>query len=174
MEWLGYGISWGDLVGLYEKCKKALGNKWEEFLDFYASTCRADPRIKAEWREACGVKTNDEIDYNNPVVEISYQLCDLRNMKLIYKGRHREEFLEKLSPEARIAYFQPFDDGGSFLDCEHPSVFKGLMHNLRKSLSKYYRKLRKEGKISNQDIRRIERESSSLNFDDESLTSEDD
>ena len=162
-------------MGIYEKCKRVLGDRWEEFLDTYMAVARSDPAIKAEWREACGVQTDEEIDYNNPIVEISYNLCDIRNMRLIYKGRHREEFLEKLSPEARIVYFEPMEDGSSFLDMEKPHVFKALMRNMRKSISKFFKKLLKDGKIKKSDFRKAEAEARSITISENEtdLTEED-
>lgn len=163
-------------MGLYERCKKALGTKWDEFLDFYMATARADPRIKAEWREACGVATNEEIDYDNPVVRMTYDLCDIRNLKMIYKGRHREEFLSQYPPEYREVYFKRFEDGSSISDFEHPRVFKGMMHNVRKTITKFYKKLRKEGKISKKDLERAEAEARKIDrssYDEDILTDED-
>lgn len=161
-------------MGIYEKLKKALGNKWEDFLDFYATTSRNDPTIKAEWREACNVERDEDIDYSNPIVLISWELCDLRNMRLIYKGRHREEFLNRLPEGAREFYFIPMEDGGSFLDLEKPKVFKTLMGNFKKTMWKAVKKLRKEGKIDNKDLRRIREEAEKINMDEDTLTDEDD
>lgn len=160
-------------MGTYEKIKNSLGNRWDEFLDFYAATTRNDPKIKAEWREACHVERDEDIDYSNPIVIISWELCDLRNIKLIYKGRHREKFLSKLPEGVRDFYFIPMEDGGSFLDLEKPKVFKTLMGNFKKSLRKTVKKLKKEGKINDKDLRKMCEEIDKINTEEDLLTDED-
>lgn len=163
-------------MGLYERCKRALGQRWDNFLDFYMATARNDARLKAEWREACSVSRDEDIDYDNPVVRLSYDLCDIRNLKLIYKGRHREEFLSRYPPEYREVYFMRFEDGSSISDWEHPSVFKSMMHNLRKTISKFYKKLKKEGKISKKELAEAEEEARKIareEYNENILTDED-
>lgn len=160
-------------MGIYEKCKNALGSKWEEFLDMYMNTARNDPRIKAEWRKACNVEKDEDIDYSNPIVLVSWELCDLRNMRLIYKGRHREEFLNKLPEGAREVYFMPMEDGSTFLDLEKPEVFRALMGNFKKTVKKLLKKLRKEGKVTDKELQKVKREVDKINMDQHSLTDED-
>lgn len=176
MDCSAIGSSWGGNMGLWERCKKALGERWENFLDFYMATARADPRIKAEWREVCGVSKDEDIDYDNPVVRLTYDLCDIRNLKMIYKGRHREEFLSQYPPEYRDYYFKRWEDGSSISDWEKPHVFKAMMHNVRKTITKFYKKLRKEGKISKKDLEKAEAEARKIDrssYDEDILTDED-
>lgn len=163
-------------MGLYERCKRALGQRWDNFLDFYMATARNDARLKAEWREACAVSRDEDIDYDNPVVRMTYDLCDIRNLKMIYKGRHREEFLARYPPEYREYYFMRFEDGSSISDMEHPSVFKAMMRNVRKTITKFYRKLRKDGKISKKELEEAEAEARKIDrssYDENILTDED-
>lgn len=160
-------------MGLYEKLKNTLGNKWEEFLDMYAAACRNDPIIKAEWREACLVEKDEDVDFTNPTVLISWELCDLRNMRLIYKGRHRDEFLNKLPEYARTYYYKPMVDGSTFQDLEKPEVFRALMGNFKKMMGKAVKKLRKEGKVNHSDFRRILDEANTTEPPETKLTDED-
>lgn len=69
-----------------------------------------------------------------------------------------------------------FEDGSSISDWEHPSVFKSMMHNLRKTISKFYKKLKKEGKISKKELAEAEEEARKIareEYNENILTDED-
>lgn len=71
---------------------------------------------------------NGPINYQDPQIEIEYQLSDIDNLRLVYKGRHRDEFLAKLSPDAQKMYFEKDPDGKTYQETvEDPSFFKGFL-----------------------------------------------
>lgn len=74
---------------------------------------------------------NGPINYQDPQIEIEYQLSDIDNLRLVYKGRHRDEFLAKLSPDAQKMYFEKDPDGKTYQETvEDPKFFRGFLSGI--------------------------------------------
>lgn len=74
---------------------------------------------------------NGPINYQDPQIEIEYQLSDVENLRLVYKGRHRDEFLAKLSPDAQKMYFERDPDGKTYQETvENPRFFAGFLRGI--------------------------------------------
>lgn len=113
---------------------QATKEKTNELVDtaFNNTTAKAYEKYYARWRAICEVETNEEIDYKNPQVEIESKLCDPRNLKLIRKGRHTEEFLYLLSSdEARALYYEKDENGQSYADLENARVLSQVINGIR-------------------------------------------
>lgn len=90
-------------------------------------TARARASYMQRWRIMSG-GLDHEIDYNNPQIELEFMLCDVDNIRLVYKGRHRDEFLAKLSPGAKDMYFTADPDGKTYAEyVEKPAFIRGLL-----------------------------------------------
>jgi len=48
------------------------------------------------WRKVCGVETDEEIDFTNPVVSVESKICDPRVQRQLIQGK-RAEFLATLT-----------------------------------------------------------------------------
>ena len=102
----------------------ALDNAWQKALK--------NPRHQQRWMTACGVTSADQIDYTVPLVELESQLCDIRKLKMIKNGKHRDEFLELLSPEAKYLYLNSCDERGNrYTDLENPHVLRSMVANIK-------------------------------------------
>lgn len=117
---------------------KATKEKYDNALDtaFNNTTACAYEQYYPRWRAICEVDTNDEIDYTNPQVDIESKLCDPRNLKMIRKGRHTEDFLKLLSSdEARALYYEKDENGKSYADLEDSRVFRQIINGIKSKFS---------------------------------------
>ncbi len=62
----------------------------------------ATTRLKfyPHWRKVCGVETDEEIDFDNPIVHLEWFLCDFRIQGKLMDGK-REEVLEMMDDVQR-------------------------------------------------------------------------
>lgn len=125
--------------GLLERAKERVNNRVDDALDRAYQKAITNPRYLAEWRRLSKTTRNEEIDYTIPRIELETKLCDIRNLKLIRKGAHRDDFLAILSPEAQEIYLNGRDSEGSrYTDLESPSVLKSIVKSLRARWKKDY------------------------------------
>lgn len=107
-----------------EKIKK-WGEEWNARI---TARARSNPKYTTRWRIMSG---RQDIDLNNPQVRIEWELCDIQNAKLVYKGRHTEEFLQKLPPECKKMYYAVDSEGHSYAEMvENPKFFMGLLKGM--------------------------------------------
>lgn len=93
-------------------------------------TARARMQRMKRWAIMSG-DPNGPINYEDPQIEIEYQLSDIENLRLVYKGRHRDEFLSKLSPDAQKMYFERDPDGKTYQETvEDPKFFRGFLQGI--------------------------------------------
>lgn len=129
----------GEKKGLIARAKERTAERMDCALDNVYQKAVTNPRYLAEWRRLSKVTRNEDIDYTIPQIELETKLCDIRNLKLIRKGAHRDEFLAILSPEAQDLYLNGRDSAGSrYTELEHPSVLKSLVKSLRARWKKDY------------------------------------
>lgn len=104
----------------------------DEALDKAWYKAMNNPRHLTRWKQACNVSHPSKIDYTVPLVELESQLCDIRKLKMIRKGKHRDEFLALLSPEAQDLYLNAVDgDGHRYTDLEDPSVLRSMIAGMK-------------------------------------------
>ena len=114
---------------------QAVKDHMNDLLDqtFNNATLEAYKKYYPRWCKICEVETIEEIDYTNPYVEIESKLCDVRNLKMIRKGRHTEDFLKLLSSdEARKLYYAKDENGDSYSDLEHPKIMSSFIAGIRR------------------------------------------
>ena len=106
-------------------------SRWtKEQRDAMTARARAQRRYTMRWRIMSGGPDHD-INLDNPQVRIEWELCDIENLRLVYKGRHRDEFLNKLPPECRAVYFEKDPDGKTYAsEVESPAFFLGLLRGM--------------------------------------------
>ena len=91
-------------------------------------TAKARAQYMRRWAIMSGGSVDSPINYDDPQIKLEWELCDVDNLRLIYKGRHRDEFLAKLSPECRALYFEKDDNGQSYQETlEKPGFFIGFL-----------------------------------------------
>lgn len=117
----------------YESFKEKQDDRLDRALDNATQECYK--HYYKRWVEICEVSTIDEIDYKNPYVELESKLCDVRNLKLIRNGVHRDDFLQLLSEDAQRIYLNECDeDGNKYTDLEHPRVLKSMVKRIKQRL----------------------------------------
>lgn len=125
--------------GLIERTKESMANKVDDALDRAYHKAITNPKYLAEWRRLSKVTRNEDIDYTIPQIELETKLCDIRNLKLIRKGKRRDEFLAILSPEAQELYLYGRDSAGSkYTELESPHTMRSIIVNLRSRWKKDY------------------------------------
>lgn len=55
-------------------------------------------KYRPRWRKLCGVETDEEIDYNDPVVSTEWLLCDPRVQRDLIQGR-RADVLARMTEQ---------------------------------------------------------------------------
>lgn len=121
------------------RTKETISNKVDDALDKAYQKAVTNPKYLAEWRRLSKVTKNEDIDYTIPRIELESKLCDIRNLKLIRKGRNRDKFLEILSPDAQDLYLNGRDSAGSkYTELESPHVMRSVIVNLRSRWKKDY------------------------------------
>lgn len=91
---------------------------------------RTRPRNVVRWRIMSG-GPDHEIDLNQPQVRLEWELCDIDNLRLVYRGRHTDEFLNKLPPECRTLYYEKDPDGKTYAETvENPRFFAGFLKGI--------------------------------------------
>lgn len=125
--------------GWLARQKKKVQDKVDDALDKAWSKTMSHPIHQNRWVAACNVHHPSQIDYSVPVVELEAQLCDIRKLALIRKGKRRDEFLALLSPEAQDIYLHKTDaHGNRYTDLEEPSVLKSVIKGMKKKWKKDY------------------------------------
>lgn len=126
-------------TGILQRTKDKIANKMDDALDKAYQKAISNPQYLAEWRRLSKVTRNEDIDYTIPQIELETKLCDMRNLKLIRKGRRRDDFLAILSSEAQNLYLHGKDSAGTpYIQLEHPSVLKSMVHKLKARWKKDY------------------------------------
>ena len=77
-----------------KKLKETFNEAMETSMDQSAMKIRK--RYYPRWRRVCGVETDEEIDFDNPVVSTEWILCDPRIQRELIQGR-RENVLAKMT-----------------------------------------------------------------------------
>lgn len=117
----------------YENFKEKQDDRIDRALDNATQECYK--HYYKRWMGICEVSTIDEIDYKNPYVELESKLCDVRNLKMIRNGAHRDDFLQLLSEDAQRIYLNECgEDGQRYTDLEHPRVLKSMVKRIKQRM----------------------------------------
>ena len=105
-------------------------DKADSAIERWASQARV--KYLPRWIELSGGESVDDIDYSNPYIHLEFLLCDPRNLSLISRGKHRDKFLAKLTPEEKDIYLNfTGDDGKKYTELEHPRVMRSIVSSLK-------------------------------------------
>lgn len=77
-----------------KKLKETINDAMETAMDQSAGKIRQ--RYYPRWRKVCGVETDAEIDFSNPIVSTEWLLCDPRIQRELIQGR-RENVLAQMT-----------------------------------------------------------------------------
>ena len=77
-----------------KKLKEVINDAMLDSMDRNAMMIRA--KYYPRWRKVCGVETDEEIDFDNPVVSTEWLLCDPRIQRELIQGR-RENVLAQMN-----------------------------------------------------------------------------
>lgn len=121
-----------DKKGWLARKKDQFTDKREEALD--KAWWEARKKYQSRWMQISNTNHPNRIDYDNPIIELEVSLCDVRNLRLIRKGRHVDEFLATLTPEAQDLYLNGADNlGAPYRDLENPKVLRSMIAGIKQA-----------------------------------------
>ncbi len=82
------------------KNKKTLMGHFRDTMDdaVAKSTETIRKKYRPRWRKICGVETDEEIDYDNPIVSTEWLLCDPTIQRDLIQGR-RDKVLARMTEQ---------------------------------------------------------------------------
>lgn len=114
-------------------------NKIDDALD--NATAQAHRKYYKRWMELSYCHTPNLIKWDDPQISLEAKLCDPRNLRLIRKGRHREEFLAILTDEEKDLYLNFVgSDGIRYTDLEDPHILRDTIKGAREQWREAKRK----------------------------------
>lgn len=84
-------------MGVISKIRDSADDKIDTA--FNLATAEVMRNYYPRWCEISEVENPDNIDYTIPCIELESKLCDPRNLKMIRRGKHTQEFLERLNSD---------------------------------------------------------------------------
>ena len=110
--------------------KRKINDKVDDALDM--TTAQAHKKYYKRWMELSYCHTPNLIKWGDPQISLEAKLCDPRNLRLIRKGRHREEFLAILTDEEKDLYlnFEGYD-GFRYTDLEEPHILRDTIKGVK-------------------------------------------
>lgn len=120
----------GRIRAWWGRRKEAYTNRVNDALD--SATFEAHKKFYPRWMRYSGCNHPNLIHWDNPQISLEAKLCDPRNLRLIRKGRHREEFFEILSEEERDIYLNMCDeDGHRYTDLEDGGLLRSIIAGVK-------------------------------------------
>lgn len=115
-------------------------NKIDDALD--NATAQAHRKYYKRWMELSYCHTPNLIKWDDPQISLEAKLCDPRNLRLIKKGRRREEFLAILTDEEKDLYlnFVGYNDF-RYTDLEEPHILRDTIKGIREQWREAKRKI---------------------------------
>ena len=114
---------WGRRVENYN-------NRVNDALD--NATYEAHKKFYPRWERYSGCNHHNLIHWDDPQISLEAKLCDPRNLRLIKKGKHREEFFAILSEEEKHIYLTMCDeDGHRYTDLEDGGLLKSIIAGIK-------------------------------------------
>lgn len=97
------------------------------------ATAQAQKSYYKQWMARSGCNHPNFIKWDDPHISLEAKLCDIRNLKLIRRGRRRAEFFQICTPEEIDVYLNGHDlMGGKYTDLEDPKILKSMVASIRK------------------------------------------
>ena len=119
--------------------KQAIRDKVDDALD--NATAQAQYKHYKRWMEGSGCNTPRFIKWDDPQISLEAKLCDPRNLRLIRKGRHRDEFFSICSEEEIDIYLNRVGENGErYTDLEDPHILRDMVRGVKQA----WRDLKKE------------------------------
>lgn len=110
--------------------KDRINDKVEDALD--RVTYENQKKHYKRWMEGSYCHTPKLIKWDDPQISLEVKLCDPRNLRLIKKGRHRDEFFKICSPEEIDIYLNRTGPNGErYTDLEDPHFLKDMIHGVK-------------------------------------------
>lgn len=126
---------WGRRVENYN-------NRVNDALD--NATYEAHKKYYPRWERYSGCNHHNLIHWDDPQISLEAKLCDPRNLRLIRKGKRRDEFFAILSEEEKHIYLTMCDeDGHRYTDLEDGGVLRGMISGIKQAW-----KDRRKGKMT--------------------------
>ena len=120
----------GRIRAWWGKRKQDVRDKVEDALD--KATAENQRKHYKRWMEGSNCHTPRFIKWDDPQISLECKLCDPRNLKLIRKGRHREEFFKICSPEEIDIYLNAVGlNGEKYTDLEDPHIIRDLIKGVK-------------------------------------------
>jgi len=105
------------------------------------ATAQAHRKYYKRWMELSYCHTPNLIKWDDPQISLEAKLCDPRNLRLIRKGRHREEFLAILTDEEKDLYLNFVgSDGVRYTDLEDPHILRETVKGVKEQWREAKRK----------------------------------
>lgn len=125
-----------------------LGKKKQQVTDTVDSALDKVTAINMEkhykrWMEGSYCHTPKLIKWDDPQISLEVKLCDPRNLRLIKKGRHRDEFFSICTDEEIDIYLHGVPPEYKDYTClEDPHILRDLVHGVKEQ----YREAKKRRK----------------------------
>lgn len=119
--------------------KQDVRNKIDDALDM--ATAQAQKKYYPRWMELSFCNTPNLIKWDDPQISLEAKLCDIRNLRLIRKGKRRDEFLAILTDEEKDLYlnFVGYDDK-RYMDLEDPHILRDTIGGVKQAIRDAKRK----------------------------------
>lgn len=131
------------LAQKWQNMKSGVNDKVQDSLD--KAQAEAMKKEIPRWMELSGCNHPNLIHWDDPQISLEYKLLDIRNLKLVRKGKNRDQFLELLTPEERDLYLNFVGYGGKrYIDVEDGNLLIELIKGIRES----WKQKRGKGDIS--------------------------
>ena len=141
--------SW--LAQKWHNMKSGVNDKVQDAMD--KAQAEAMKKYIPRWMELSGCNHPNLIHWDDPQITLEYKLCDLRNLKLIRKGKHTDQFLELLTPEERDIYLNLEGyDGKKYTDLEDGALLIELVKGTRER----WKQARGKGEITPEEEQAID------------------
>lgn len=111
-----------DTTGMVKRARQAVGDKLEDWSD--AMTAQVRSEFLQDWADITTerygriVKNSDDIEWNDPQIQIEWRLCDARTLRSLKDPETRAKTLATFSPEMLTIYYAQGDDGAHYCDLE--------------------------------------------------------
>ena len=120
----------GRIRAWWGRRKEAYNEKVNDALD--NATYEAHKKYYPRWMRYSGCNHPNLIHWDDPQISLEAKLCDPRNLRLIRKGRHLDEFFEMCSPEEIHIYKTMCDeDGHRYSDLEDGGLLRSIIAGIK-------------------------------------------
>lgn len=119
--------------------KQGVRNKIDDALDM--ATAQAQKKYYPRWMELSFCNTPNLIKWDDPQISLEAKLCDIRNLRLIKKGKRRDEFLAILTDEEKDLYLNFVGyDNKRYMDLEDPHILRDTIGGVKQAIRDAKRK----------------------------------